>query len=56
MNLVEFLEEFFFIANEEDDEELQSTFEEMYQKFINVDKVGKDLKMMIKTLSLEDQN
>lgn len=33
---------------------MHTTFEEIYQKFIDVDKVNKDLKMIIQTLSLEN--
>lgn len=56
IELKEVLEEFCFVENDEEeeiDEELQTAFEEMYQNFINDDKVNKDLKMMIQSLSSE---
>lgn len=56
IDLEEFLEKFCFMANDEEEkieEELQATFEEMYQNFINVDKVNKDQKIMIQTLFSE---
>lgn len=44
----EFLDEFCFIVihkEEEIDEDLQVTFEDIYIDFINVDKINKDFKL-----------
>lgn len=48
-DIEEFLEEFCVTANdeEENDEELQAKFENMYQNFINVDIINKNSKMMV---------
>lgn len=56
--LEEFLVEFYFVANDEEegiDEELQATLKDMYQNFINADKVNKDLKMMFQSLSMKNK-
>lgn len=49
-DIEKFLEEFCVTANdeeEENDEELQAKFENMYQNFINVDIINKNSKMMV---------
>lgn len=49
-NSKEFLKEFCFITNDEEEEidkELQATFKDMYYNFINIDKINKDLKIMV---------
>lgn len=49
-NSKEFLKEFCFITNDEEEEidkELQATFKDMYYYFINIDKINKDLKIMV---------
>lgn len=50
--LKELLQEFYFVEN---DEELQKIFEDMYQNFINVNRINKDLKMIVQTLSSENK-
>lgn len=57
-SLDEFLVEFCIIANDEEvniEEDLQTTFEDLYQDFINVGKLNKELKVMIDSLRSENK-
>lgn len=58
VDIEEILEEFCFITNDEEeeiDEEHQSKIEDIYQNLINVDKINKDLKMMVQSLISENE-
>lgn len=57
-NLEEFLNEFCFISNDDDEEigeELQTTFKAMNEGFINVGEMNKDLRLFVESLSSENE-